>query len=686
MSILSQQAVSNRTYLARQQRTLQALASRPGTQAGVTLAIDPKYFVDPDLQNPGNDRTLIRAQWVAGLEVTGTWSEAGGLVGPRLRVEAAQGTPDGAYIELLDTTLPRGTLTHTHTIPGQDLPWEGDVYLRVSVAVGTGQPTPSEPFLVHLDRLAPYEASGIEHPPAPVPQEGLVTDQELTGDFTVTIPGYADREPGDTVFLWLEKELPGSGTQPAPLVPAALVEAGDTQLAVPAQRLRDKGDGRFYLGCILIDKAGNRSALSQAAPVTLVLGTLPDTLQKPDVPAADPVIDRADAQAGVYVDVPEMPGWKPGDVVQVTFGSEMLAPYLLNPGSFQALVDVPAATLLAQFNNGNDEVSVDVAYTLARLDWVSAASPVTTALIDFRQAGPDNPGWPDPHNDDLPAVRVTSDDGSENEIPETDAGKAAILTFTVYPQAAEGETVEFFWGADALSTYALKVSDTPGTELEFNIPWALIAGTLDQDQVPVYYQVRLPDAPVENYQQAPDTLVDVSSLPLPAPAVVFTGADDTVVPNYLVLGCGALVDNAQGEPCIEVRLPDLSQPPYNQAAGDIVQLKWRGFSGMTLDGGILTPIPAEDDGELDESHTLVAADLTAAGFAWQVPYDPYGAVTYRYDGSPSSEGMLQVSYSITVNGKIASAPPTLNLITAFYDAGGPCSLALVAGCTTCRLG
>jgi len=679
------QAVSHRTYLARQQRMLQALKSRLGTAVGVTLTVNPKYFVDPDLDDPTNDRTLKRAEWLAGLEVTGAWPEAGGLVGPRLRIEAAQGTSDGAYIELLDTTLARGTLTHTHTIPGQDLPWEGDVYLRINVTVNAGQPTPSEPFLVHLDRLAPYEKSGIEHPPVPVPQEGLVTDQQLIGDFIVTIPGYSDHEPGDTVFLWLEKELPDGGNLPAPLVTAEPAQAGGTTLPVPPQKLRDKGDGRFYLGYVLVDKAGNHSALSQAAPVTLVLGTLPGTLQKPDVPAANPVIDRADAQAGVYVEVPEVPDWKPGDVVQVMFGSAPLAPYVLNSGNFQAVIDVPAATLRAQFNNGAGEVSVDVTYTLARLDWESARSPATTVLIDFRQAGPDNPDWPDPHNDGLPRVVVKSADGSENEIPETDVGEEAKLIFTVYPDAAEGETVEFFWGADALLTYALKVGDTPGTELEFDIPWAFIEKTLGQDQVPVYYRVRLPDAPDKNYQQAPDTPVDVSNLPLAAPEVQFTGAVDTIVSGYLVLGCGALVGDALGNPCIEVRLPDLSQPPYSQAIGDIVQMRWRGFSGTTLDGGALTPIPAEDEGELDKNHTLVAADFTAAGFAWQVPYDPYGAITYRYKGNDAPEGMLQVSYSIKVNGKPVSAPPTLNLITAFYEAGGPCDLSRVAGCSTCRL-
>lgn len=673
--------VSRATRLARHHRLLEAL----GPLAGPSLTIDPSNFVDPDLTDPANDRTLLRAQWANGLAITAAWTESGGLIGPLFKVQAAVGDPNGTYLPIHEERLQRGAVTHAYTIPAPDLPWEGNVYLRVSVSINNGADQPSEPFLVRLDRIAPYERSGIEHPPAPIPPASLITDADLAGDFTLKIPSYLDQEAGDIVYVWLEKEPPSSGTPLPPLIASVPTVAGETTVQVPAASIQAKGDGRFHLAYVLADKAGNYSAVSQAAPVTLVLGTLPGTLLAPAVPAADPVIDRADAAAGVYVDVPEMPGWKAGDQVSVTFGGQALPAYTLNPGAFQALIDVPASVLLGVFGNASSEMSVDVSYTLSRLDWISSDSPVTTVSLDLSKAGPDNPDWPDPINDSLTPVVVTSDSGNENEIPEADLGQAATLTFTVYPGANENDTVEFFWGNAAFETYTLQAGDSEGSEIRRSIPWARIETTLDQANVPVFYRIRRPSVPAENYQQSPDTSVDVSSLPLQAAPVAFPNADDSLVPGYQVLTCDQLVENDAGEPCIEVQIPDLSGAPYNQQVGDVVSLRWKGFSGMTFDGGSLTPIAPEDGGEYDVEHALEARDLQ--GFSWLVPYEPYGAATYKYKGDPSSEGMIQVSYSIQVGSKVATAQAPDNVIAAFYTSNGPCDdTTLVGGCADCHLG
>lgn len=673
--------VSPATRAARHQRHLAAL----GPLAGPAVSIDASYFADPNLADPQNDRTLLRARWSAGLEISGAWAEAGGLRGPVFKVWALAGgpadAPVGTYVLLHDETLARGALTHTYLIPPSDLPWEGGVYLRVSISVNNGPDEFSDPFLVRLDRIAPYEGSGIEHPPAPVPQSALVTDADLVNGFNLNVPGYSDHQPGDTLYVWLEREPPAGGVPPL-LVPVTPAEAGGTALNVPQATLQAKGDGRFYLGYVLADKAGNYSAVSHAAPVTLVLGTLPGTLAAPQVPAADPVIDRADAATGVYVDVPEVPGWKAGDQVTVTFGTETLPPYTLNPGAFSALVDVPAAVLLSTFGAASSKVDVPVTYTIARLDWKSAVSPSTTVELDLSKAGPGNPDWPDPVNAALAPVTVTSASGASDEIPEADLGEDATLTFEVYDEAQAGETVEFFWGPDSLSVYTLTTADIPGTERDVNIPWAAIGRTLAYSDVPVYYRIRLASAPEENYQQSPSTTVDVSGLPLVAASADFPGADDSLVPDYLVLTCEHLVQNAKGELCIAVSIPDLSQPPYSQAAGDVVTLEWRGFSGETSAGGSLTPIDPDDGGALIEDHTLTDAEV--AGFTWLVPYVPYGAATYKYNGSNVSEGMIQVSYRITVGSKEAVAKAPENVIAAFYDGSGPCASVLQGGCASCR--
>ncbi|MBA1287318.1 hypothetical protein [Pseudomonas japonica] len=674
MNVPESLSVSSRTRLARRQRRFQTLENT------ITLEIDEKYFADPNLQDPNNDRTLIRAELDKGLDVNGSWGESGGFIPPKVRLEVARAV-DGTRTLLKEETLPRGTENYSYTIPAIELPWEGDAYLILGVQVNAGDYEDGEPFRVHLDRIAPYEGSGITEPSAPQPTLGLITEADLASEFKVVIPGYSDREAGDKVYLWMEKELPGSGAQPPLLVPAADAQPGDTSIIVPPATLKAKGDGRFFLGYVLVDKAGNRSALSKAAPVTLVLGTLPGTLQAPGVPAADPIIDRADAQAGVYVDVPQMPGWRPGDQVRVSFGSEALGPYTLNPGEFQAIIDVPASKLLTVFGGANAEMQVAVTYTVARLDWESAPSDETSVKLDLSKAGPDNPDWPQPINDKLPVVVVSSDSGIENTIPEIDVGKSARLTFEVYPAAIEGDIVEFFWGTGAFLTYEVAAADTPGSTKDLPVPWSAIAATLERAEVPVFYRVRRAAAPDANYQQAHDTLVDVSGLPLVAPAVTFPGAD--LVEGYLLLNCDDRVVDDQGKWWVVVGIPDLSQPPYSQQPGDEIVLKWNGFSGITFGGGTSIPIPAEEGGEYTETYELTAADLTGAGFSWRVPYDPYGSVTYRYEGG-EPEGMVQASYSISVNGKTAVSTAPDNIITAFYTANRACATEVTGACATCR--
>ncbi|WP_263264292.1 hypothetical protein [Pseudomonas sp. RIT-PI-S] len=678
MTIFNDASVSVATRQARHQRLLDSL----GPLAGPVITIDPKYFVDKDLSDPDNDRTLLRPEWRDGLDITGTWAVSGGLLPPKFKLEAASGSPDGTYILLHEATLARGDKSHTYTIPPAALPWEGDVYLRVLISINNGADEPSEPFLVRLDKVAPYEGSGIEHPPAPVPASKIVTDADLAAGFSLQIPGYPDHQPGDMVYVWLEKELPG-GNPPQLLVSPQATQAGGTTVQVPEANMVAKGDGRFFLGYVLADKAGNISAVSEGAAVTLVLGTLPSTLGAPTVPAADPVIDRADAKDGVYVDVPEMQGWKAGDQVTVTFGGQTLPPYTLNPGAYQALVDVPQQVLLSVFGTSATEVEVDVTYTVSRLDWSSAASPVEKVLLDLSKAGPENPGWPDPVNDQLLPVAVTSSSGQEDEIPEADLGKAATLTFTVYPDAKAGETVEFFWGAAPFEQYTLTDDDIAANEVEVTIPWAAIETTLAQVAVEVFYRIRLANAPEENYQQSPSTTVDVSALPLVATPVSFAQGDDASIPGYLIIGCSHLTV-VDGIKYIEVLIPDLSQAPHNQVEGDVVTLNWKGFSGTTLDGDQITAIDKDDGGEFSENHTLAADELT--GFSWLVPYDPYGAVTFRYNGSSSDEGMIQVSYSIQAGDKQAVATAPDNVIAAFYLPSGPCGTSIDAACTSCRLG
>lgn len=674
MNVPESLSVSSRTRLARRQRRFQALENT------ITIEIDEKYFADPNLQNPTNDRTLIRAELDKGLELNCSWGESGGFIPPKVRLDVAR-TADGTRTVLKEETLPRGTDNYSYTVPAIDLPWEGDAYLILSVQINAGDYAEGEPFLVHLDRIAPYEGSGITEPAAPQPTLGLVTEADLASEFKVVIPAYPDREEGDKVYVWLEKELPGSGAQPPVVAPPANTEQGATSITVAPENLETKGDGRFFLGYVLVDRAGNRSALSKATPVTLVLGALPGTLQAPGVPAADPIIDRADAQAGIYVDVPEMPGWRPGDEVRARFGSEALEPWTLNPGEFQAIIDVPTSKLLTVFGGANTEVPVAVTYTVARLDWESAPSPVTSVRLDLSKAGPDNPDWPQPINDKLPVVVVTSDSGSEGTIPETDMGKNATLTFKVYPAAVAGDTVEFFWGTGAFLTYEVTSADTPESTKELPVPWSAIETTLERAEVPVFYRVRRAGAPDANYQQAPDTTVDVSGLPLVAPSVTFPGADP--VEGYLMIGCNHRVADDQGKWWVVVGIPDLSQPPYSQQPGDEIALKWKGFSGITFDGGTSMPIPADEGGEYAETYELTAADLTGAGFSWRVPYDPYGSATYRYEGG-APEGMVQASYSISVSGKTAVSSAPENIITAFYTANGACDTAVTSVCATCR--
>jgi hypothetical protein len=151
-----------------------------------------------------------------------------------------------------------------------------------------------------------------------------------------------------------------------------------------------------------------------------------------------------------------------------------------------------------------------------------------------------------------------------------------------------------------------------------------------------------------------------------------------------MLSCQSLRENAQGDLYIAISIPGLSQAPFNQKAGDVITLSWKSFNGTTYDGATRTPIDIADDGELSEDHELTGEELS--GFIWEVPYVPYGAVIYHYNGSLDAEGMIQANYSIKAGNKDAVSIDPDNVITEFFNASGACPVTVDGTCANCRLG
>ena len=555
--------------------------------------------------------------------------------------------------------------------PGVERPADGIYHLRYRIKQPNEQETASLPVPLIVDTTPPgkhLEPAQMTLNAAELTQQFI---EENPGGLIGTLPDYEDWKPGDKVaFYWIGTPLPDPEDLPDPIGYVDVASAVNNSVTFPLSTFADAKDEPYYVAYILVDKATNRSPLSNYRRIDVALGPLPANLLDPVVPLAEApehLINLDDARMGVEVLIESFDNWKPTDRIEVTWGTAVLRPEEMGSfPTFPVSIRVPDKDLRDQYvyTTGGDQTT-SVSYRVLR-GVLSSDVKSTTVNVNFSYIGPvrpdPDPEWPDPVNDALLPVEVYGQTSNTmNTLTPADKGQPAIVNFTLYGPLVAGEIIDFYWAASLVpeARYTVLDGDTANTDRQVEIPWRYIESEGNRVDLPVHYRIHAADS--ENAQHSPATLVSVSAIVIIPDAPTFDGLS----PGGW-LNCNSLFKDpanpAPGEPGVRVSIPDLSK---YLVAGDTVTLHW---IASTDEGG-------EDVIPGTEKIEAITLDDTrpAEGFTWLVtPYDIHILPTYDPAGHGRS-GFGRIKYSFILQGETITSLQTTARV-GMYDASGSCPI------------
>jgi hypothetical protein len=553
------------------------------------------------------------------------------------------------------------TFPITVTVPKSELTPDGPRRLRYHIRKYTGLDVYSPDIALFIDRIPPW---GNTEPTAVTLPSSPITDAYFTANptgITVTLPAYEGQDPRDFYAVYYANTVPELPNLPPPVASGTL--ATNRQVLIPKDTIEQAGDGHFYVVYLLIDKATNRSRISEIASVDVNLGLLPLNLKAPVVPlAADSLIDLADAQAGVTVEIPRYDNSRTSDVVEVTWGTAPPFTEQLGSQPFPRAIVVPAQQLLAAYGKADTVVPTTVSYRILR-GRVPYPAPNIDVDVDFSVIGPPRPDpdptWPDPINAQLLAPVVMGKvSQTAGKLERKDAGKPADLTFTLYTPAVDGEVVDFYWDGTLVTEAQYVVDTNDGPDITVEVPWSYILTSGNKADLPVYYTIRKArDQGNEQHSVTALVLADaITEVPAPAEFQRKPG---------LFLNCNSLWEDPQnpsGEPAFKVFVPPVAK--YLPTGGEVT-ITWTALVGLTG----TTPIP-----EVELSQTLtLSADEARDGVYWEIkPYVDHILPIYKYNGT-NPDGRGQVTYSLDFGGEELTSE-TVEAYVGLATGAGTCPI------------
>ncbi|MGX1017622.1 hypothetical protein AB7M33_000298 [Pseudomonas sp. Y3 TE3536] len=544
--------------------------------------------------------------------------------------------------------------------PQDSIPRNGKLWLRYELIDHLGDKYVSLPIELICDSVAPWRDD-----PAPplLPPNEIINEHYLVNHpegIELDLPDYQDRAPGDTYQVFYLKEWSEEDTDydnPA----AAGAVTDDLKVILPADSIRLLGDGRFYIVYYLFDKARNRSRIRLPATIDVVLTPEPANLQRPKVPLAtdDGVLSLDDAHAGVAVEIELYTNRKDDDKILVTWGSTVLPTEQVGSGPFPIKIFVPHRVLRDEYGKATGVVPTNVSYKVLRHH--APYGPADDDFnVDFSVAGPERPD-PDPTwpvNPALLAPTITSFTGLENEIALPDRGQDATLTFDVYPDAANGQVVDFYWNGTLVTEARWVVDQATGTEKSVTIPWSYIERAGNDPALPVHYTVRASLTAI-NEQESSPRYVHVTAIDMTPDDLAFHGLTDRGW-----LSCPSIWDPVApaADPAIRVWVPPCSGLFIEEKT--TITLSWLMYN-ETVGGDLIAGV------EKQETLTLTE-DQIKNGFIWRV--EPYlQHIQPVYTANPRG-GLAQVSYVINTTPPRVSRPTENKISMSDQGTNGSCDL------------
>ncbi|MFG0398228.1 hypothetical protein [Pseudomonas putida] len=547
--------------------------------------------------------------------------------------------------------------------PQASIPRNGKLWIRYELVDHKGDQYVSHPIELICDSVPPW---GDEPAPPLTAPTDIINEAYLTNHqagIELGIPEYPERASKDTYQAFYLKEWPEENADyDNPVVDGTVTD--DRKITIPADVVRNLGDGRFYIVYYLFDKAQNRSRIRLPATVDVVLTPEPKDLLPPEVPLAvdDGVLSLKDAQAGVQVEIQAYTNSRKEDKIAIKWGATPLIAEQVGSRPFPISISVPSDILRNEYGKASGEVATPVSYQVLRGH--AAYGPAADDFaVDFSVAGPErpdpDPDWPDPVNDKMLAPTITSFSGDTNLIPPADRGKDATLTFKVFEGAAAPQVVDFYWDGTQVTPARWVVDEAPGADKSVTIPWSYIEAAGNKLALPVHYTVR-GDENALNEQESLPQFVEVSAIDMTADDLEFLGLTDR-----LWLSCQSLwdPDDPSAAPAIRVQVPPCSR--FNVPPNTTMTLNWVVYDQI-VDGNLI-------DGVEKTWTVTLNAEQIANGFVTRVePYDQH--IKPIYDAAPSG-GRAEVSYVINTQPPITSNTTTNKISVADQGTGGSCDVS-----------
>ncbi|BBP57876.1 hypothetical protein [Pseudomonas sp. St316] len=512
---------------------------------------------------------------------------------------------------------------------------------------------------IHIDKLPP---NGVIPPNKMVfALTPPITDATFGANdyLEATIPPWTgDQTAVQVAFGWIKGELP-EDPDDIDLIGPQPIAAGGGTVQITKDKFAAAGDGRCCGGYVLIDKAGNISALSRYELMSVALDPLPITpLIKPT--AADATggeLLRSDIVHGnVLVNVPRVSNGKSTDTVVVKWGSREITPGTpvgSNP-SGGINIPVPWSVIWAEYGSATiGGVDTDLSYTVLR-GVEPFGSALETVRVNLSTTGPVNPD-PEPGNGLLKVVTVVGDSGVDNELVDTDEDQEVFAKIELVAPLVDGDTYQVLWNGTPIGApYVIDVTnDAAGDEIEIELDWDVIRGEGPSATMPVWYVLtnaahQNPEEPAQRTSVKIDFLV--FDLPQAIPQHTNTAG---------ILTCNSLRWDATGT---EYGMEYLIPPSSYLKPGDDVVVEWKAYT----DHSNPVEIPSAAKTHTFTNITQAQADN---GIVWLIePYDTHILPLWQ---SASVLGKGEVSYRIT--GKPYRETPT-NTRVGLAQGEGSCEV------------